>query len=66
MVSTQETLHHNVISREREISEWLCVGFRLQWFGEMLQAWKASNALAPLLEKAVCAKELQLEWAANI
>ena len=38
----------------------------LQWFGEMLQAWKASNALAPLLEKAVCAKELQLEWAANI
>eukprot|EP01046_Picozoa_sp_COSAG06_P042964 COSAG06_NODE_5557_length_3404_cov_1.466566_1_plen_551_part_00 len=38
----------------------------LQWFGEMLAAWKASNALAPLLEKAVCAKELQLEWAANI
>jgi len=38
----------------------------LQWFGEMLQAWRAGNALAPLLEKAVCAKELQLEWAANI
>ena len=38
----------------------------LQWFSEMLSAWKQSNALAPLLEKAVCAKELQLEWAANI
>jgi len=38
----------------------------LQWFSEMLSAWKNSSALAPLLEKAVCAKELQLEWAANI
>jgi len=38
----------------------------LQWFSEMLNAWKQNNALAPLLEKAVCAKELQLDWAANI
>merc|ERR1711871_225338 len=38
----------------------------LQWFSEMLSAWKQNNALAPLLEKAVCAKELQLDWAANM
>jgi len=34
----------------------------LQWFHEITEAYKNAEPLAPLLEKAVCSKELQLDF----